>query len=84
MLYQLAICRAARQLGLDVQIYRRGEEMSWAAEKLGVTEGEIEKFVSRAGRPAGPPWTQEHRRAYAAGIAVLAAHTRGRLEIARS
>jgi hypothetical protein len=84
MLYQLAICRAARQLGLDVQIYRRGEEMSWAAEQLRVTEGEIEEFVSRTGRPAGPPWTQEHRRAYAAGIAVLAAHARSRLEIARS
>jgi len=84
MLYQLAICRAARQLRLDVQLCRRGEEMSWAAKQLGETPREIEEFVSRAGRPAGPPWTQEHRRAYAAGIAVLAAHTRGRLEIARS
>ena len=74
MLYQLAICRAARQLGLDVHMYRRGEETSWAAEQLGVTLREVEEFVSRAGRPAGPPWTQEHRRAYAAGIAVLAAH----------
>jgi hypothetical protein len=83
MLYQLAICRAARQLGLDVQLCRRGEETSWAAERLGVTPPEVEEFVSRAGRPAGPPWTQEHRRAYAAGIAVLAAHTRRRLEIAR-
>ena len=76
MLYQLALCRAARQLGLDVDMYRRGEENSWAAEQLGVTLREVEDFVSRAGRPAGPPWTQEHRRAYAAGIAVLAAHAR--------
>ncbi len=82
MLYQLAICRAARQLGLDVHMCRRGEETSWAAERLGVTPPEVEEFVSRSGRPAGPPWTQEHRRAYAAGIAVLAAHTRRRLEIA--
>jgi hypothetical protein len=74
MLYQLAICRAARQLGLDVHMCRRGEETSSAAEQLGVTLREVEEFVSRAGRPAGPPWTQEHRRAYAAGIAVLAAH----------
>jgi len=79
MLYQLAICHAARQLGLDVHMCRRGEETSRAAEQLGVTPREIEEFVSRAGRPAGPPWTQEHRRAYAAGIAVLAAHAhRGR------
>jgi hypothetical protein len=83
MLYQLAICRAARQLGLDVHMCRRGEEISWAAERLGVTLHEVEEFVSRAGRPAGPPWTQEHRRAYAAGIAVLAAHAHKRLEIAR-
>jgi hypothetical protein len=83
MLYQLAICRAARQLGLDVRMYRRGEETSWAAEQLGVTLREVEEFVSRAGRPAGPPWTQEHQRAYAAGIAVLAAHARRRFEIRR-
>jgi hypothetical protein len=82
MMYQLAICRAARQLGLDVHMYRRGEEVSWAAEQLGVTLREVDEFVSRAGRPAGPPWTQEHRRAYAAGIAVLAKHRR-RLDIAR-
>ena len=73
MLYQLAICRTARQLGLDVQICRRGQETSRAADQLGVTLSEIEEFVSRTGRPAGPPWTQEHRRAYAAGIAALAA-----------
>jgi hypothetical protein len=81
MLYQLAICRAARKLEIDVHLYRRGEETSRAAEQLGVTAGEIEEFVSRTGRPSGPPWTQEHRRAYAAGMAVLAAHTRGRLRI---
>ena len=84
MLYQLAICRAARQLGLDVHMCRRGEETSRAAERLGVTRLQVEEFVSRTGRPAGPPWTQEHQRAYAAGIAVLAAHRRRRLEIARS
>lgn len=83
MLYQLAICRAARQLGLDVRMYRRGEESSLAAEQLRVTPDEVEDFVSRSGRPAGPPWTQEHRRAYAAGIAVLAAHAHRRLKIAR-
>ena len=81
MLYQLAICHAARQLKLAVHIRRRGKEMVRAAQQLCVTPAEIEEFVSRAGRPAGPPWTQEHRRAYAAGIAVLAAHARGRLRI---
>ena len=81
MLYQLAICRAARQLGLDVHMCHRGEETSRAAERLGVTCRQVEEFVSRTGRPAGPPWTQEHQRAYAAGIAVLAAHGRRRLDL---
>jgi len=81
MLYQLALCGAARQLGLDVHMHRRGEEISQAAEQLGATPREVEDFVGRSGRPEGPPWTQEHRRAYAAGIAVLAAHVPGRLRI---
>src|SRR6185436_16898458 len=38
MLYQLAICRAARKLGLDVHQHRRGEETSLAAARLGVTD----------------------------------------------
>jgi hypothetical protein len=83
MLYQLAICRAARQLGLDVHMCLRGEEALLAAEQLGVTLREVEEFVGRAGRPAGPPWTQEHRRAYAAGIAALAVHAHRRLKIAQ-
>jgi hypothetical protein len=81
MLYQLAVCRAARQLELEVHLCRRGEEAAQAADQLGVTSAEIEEFVGRIGRPAGPPWTQEHRRAFAAGIAVLAPHARGRLRI---
>jgi hypothetical protein len=81
MLYQLAICHAARQLKLRVHLCRRGEETSRAAQQLGVPPGEIEAFVSRTGRPSGPPWTQEHRRAYAAGIAALTAHARRRFRI---
>jgi hypothetical protein len=74
VMYQLAVCRAARDLGLDVQLCRRGHEAARAAERLGVTTDVIESFVSGSGRPSGPPWTQEHRRAFAAGIATLAAH----------
>ncbi len=60
---------------------RRGEETARAAQQLSVTPGEVAEFVARSGRPAGPPWTQEHQRAYAAGIAALAAHARSRLGI---
>lgn len=76
MLYQMTISRAASQLGLDVQLCPRGEETERAAQRLGVTADEVEEFVSRTGRPSGPPWSQEHRRAYAVGIATLAGLTR--------
>jgi hypothetical protein len=78
MLYQMALCRAAQQLDLDVHLCRRGEETSRAAEQLDATPGEIDEFITRTGRPVGPPWTREHRRAFAAGIAALAAHVRHR------
>jgi hypothetical protein len=72
MMYQLALCAAARDVGLDVHLCGRGEENARAAERLDVNANDIESFVSVTGRPSGPPWTEEHRRAYAAGIAVLA------------
>lgn len=81
MLYQLAMCRAGRDLGLEVQLYPRGGEVTWAAEQLGVAPHALESFVSRTGRPPGPPWTQEHRRAFAAGIGALALHTGAPLRV---
>jgi len=72
MMYQLALCRAARDLGLEVDLCRRGEENARAAARLEVHQDDIASFVTGAGRPAGPPWADEHRRAYAAGIAALA------------
>ena len=59
----------------------KAREAAWAAESLSVTPGEVEEFVTGRGRPAGPPWTQEHRRAYAAGIAALAPHAREGLRL---
>jgi hypothetical protein len=72
MMYQLALCRAARDLGLEVDLCRRGDEAARAAARLEIHPDAVESFVSGTGRPAGPPWTQEHRRAFAAGIAALA------------
>ena len=74
MMYQLALCRAARDLGLDVQLFRRGEETARVAARLEVHPDDIESFVNGTGRPPGPPWAKEHRQAFAAGIAALAAH----------
>lgn len=77
MLYNLAICAAANRTGLEVQLYRRGEEVALAATALGVSVEAVENFVTGTGRPEGPPWTTEHRRAFAAAIASLASHVRG-------
>lgn len=72
MMYQLALCRAARDLGLEVDVCPRGEETARAAAQLGVHPRDVESFVNVRARPSGPPWAEEHRRAYAAGIAALA------------
>ena len=78
MMYQLALCRAASDLGLDVHRCRRGEETARAAARLEVDSDDMESFVGGTGRPPGPPWTHEHRCAYAAGIAALAGARRHR------
>jgi hypothetical protein len=83
MMYQLALCAAARDLGLAVHLCARGEEKARAAARLDVDSKDIEALVSVTGRPAGPPWTEEHRRAYAAGIAVLASGTGHRISLQR-
>lgn len=75
VMYQLALCAAARDLGLAVELCRRGDEVSTAAERLGVSTRAVESFITKTGRPAGTPWTEEHRRAFAAGIAALHSHS---------
>ena len=77
VLYHLAIRKAAKRLGLEVQLCARGGEIGLAAAALGVSPDAMEEFVTGAGRPPGPPWTVEHRRAYAAAIAALAPRVRG-------
>jgi hypothetical protein len=77
VLYHLAICNAAKRLGLEVQLCRRGDELGLAAAALGVSPGAVEEFVTGPGRPSGPPWTVEHRRGYAAAIAALAPRVHG-------
>jgi hypothetical protein len=76
VMYQLALCRAARDLDLEVDECPRSQDVASTAERLGMSTDALESFVTSAGRPSGPPWTQEHRRAFAAGIAALASRSR--------
>ena len=77
VLYHLAICDAAKRLGLEVQRCRRGDEINLGAMALGVSPDAVEEFVTGSGRPSGPPWTVEHHRGYAAAIGALAGRVRG-------
>jgi hypothetical protein len=77
VLYHLAIRNAAKRLGLEVQLCRRGDEIGLAAAAVGVSPEAVEEFVTGPGRPSGPPWTVEHRRGYAAAIAALAPRVHG-------
>ena len=74
VMYHQALCRAARTLDFDVHTIRRKDEIPRAAERLRVTVHQIDDFVSRTGRPDGPPWTHEHRSACAAALAALATY----------
>lgn len=83
MMYQLALSRAARHLHLEVHQCCRGKEAERAAALLDVHPDEVASFIRDAGRPSGPPWAEEHRRAYAAAIAVLATREPLRLTLGK-
>ena len=79
VMYQLALCAAARDLGLEVHLCDRGEENERAAARLDVDSNDIESFVRATGRPSGPPWTEEQptgvcRRHCGAGVGRAPPH----------
>jgi hypothetical protein len=82
MLYHTALCRAAEDLGIEVRMIRRGEELASASAALDVTEHVVTDFLTATGRTLGPPWTADHRRACAGAITVLAEHAALRVSIA--
>ena len=69
MLYHAAICAAARQRHWELVFHRRGEELARAAGALNASTSEVERFVKGLKQP--PPWTAEHRNAFAAAIGSL-------------
>jgi len=71
MLYHSAICEAARQLGWKLVLHRRGEELAQAAEALRASAHDVELFINDLRRTLRPPWTAEHRNAFAAAIGSL-------------
>jgi hypothetical protein len=71
MLYHSAICTAARQRDWDLVFHRRGEELGKAAHALQASAQDVERFLNDLRRTLKPPWTAEHRDAFAAAIGRL-------------
>jgi hypothetical protein len=84
MLYHLAICEAARRRRWRVHLHHRGEELAQAAEALGATTDDVERFVNGLRQELKPPWTAEYRHAFAAAIAALKTHSTGALKLPAS
>ena len=78
MLYHSAICKAARERGWEVEFFRRGGAAAQAAEILGTSTPDADRFLTDLGKALGPPWTKEHRDATAAAIRVLGNHSKFR------
>ena len=71
MLYHSAICTAVGQRDWPLVLQRRGDEVSKAAEALQLTTLDVERFLNGLRQTLGPPWTAEHRNAFAAAIPSL-------------
>src|SRR4029077_13299126 len=56
MLYHVAICEAAGRRRWKVHLHHRGQELAKAAEVLGVTADEVERFVNGLRETLKPPW----------------------------
>jgi hypothetical protein len=79
MLYHAALCDGARARGWKVVQVPRGEEAARAAEVLGTSPKQVAQFIASLGKELGPPWSAEHRNAFAAAVAELSERSALRL-----
>jgi hypothetical protein len=79
MLYHSAICEAAGQRHWKLASHLRGEELARAAEALQATAVEVARFMNNLRQTLKPPWTVEHRNAFAAATAALRKQSRFRV-----
>jgi hypothetical protein len=71
MLYHSALVSAARERSWELLLHRRGTEMAIAAEALRMDTTDVERSINELKSTLGPPWSAEHRHAFAAAIAGL-------------
>jgi hypothetical protein len=79
MLYHDALRTAASSLGIGVTMMDRAQEVPRAAEVLGATPPDVEKFLAGLRATLGPPWQQDHRAAAARAIAALGKRSKSHL-----
>ena len=71
MMYHAAITAAVRQRAWQLSFHHRGEELAMAARALQMTPPDVERFIADLRATLKPPWTAEHRHAFAAAIGCL-------------
>jgi len=70
-LFRAVIRGASEDLGLAVFQVPAPELVRRAARALGLGKDEIPEFLTRLGRPLGPPWTADHKAATLAAVLAL-------------
>jgi len=70
-LFRAVIRGASEDLGLGVFNVPAPELVRRAARALGLAKDEVPEFLTRLGRPLGPPWTADHKAATLAAVLAL-------------
>jgi hypothetical protein len=68
------LIEASRELNLPVTQIGERAVYAQACAKLKFAEVALAQWVTQLGRPLGPPWTQDHKRAALAACLALAMH----------
>jgi hypothetical protein len=71
VLYHGAVCQAASELGIGVDLIPRGEESRRAADALKIPADRLERWLAGLRASLGPPWDKDYRDAAARAIAAL-------------
>ena len=72
MMYRESLVDAGTQLGLEVSRYpRKSDEVTAAAQSLGVARTAVAALITNFGREVGPPWHKEHQLAAASALRIL-------------
>ena len=70
-MFRATIRGASEDLGLGVFQVPAPELVQRAARALGLRKDEVPEFLTKVGRPLGPPWTADHKAATLAAFLAL-------------